>query len=358
MVIDAKDRNALITRIEARLAGDRQTQLRAWLGDDANALPILPVARDQAISLLQLCQDRGPGYLLAFLDQVFGAQASGPAALTDLKSIRQKLEAAVTAQNALQPDDDPYRAYRLRQGPLFLDRDGERALIEELAEGAFRVLVVNGGPRSGKSHCGLFLSHLAEARVAGAVRLIRVRALSADLAGFGPDRLAESIAEQIKANSQAPAADAAREPRWIEKLERWVFLQLEGLATCWIVLDGFGPSPLKPTHDLIRRLAERVAAGGLPFECRLILLNYDTQLLLETECFFREARLGPIMEQHLEAYFRAVTARLPEEKQKVVIPGAVKAVLEKLPPEGDLDRLPRLSRAVEEVTRELVRPNP
>jgi hypothetical protein len=208
----------------------------------------------------------------------------------------------VTELTAFAPPSgvDPYEVVCLSASDIIVNGASLRAAVSELWNPlGKRILVINGPPRSGKSHTLKLLADLQS--TLGRFELVHVDLEECtQIAGLGSALNAEDLADYIIGQmdgyeqSLPPAPTDAQRARWIiqfcnglEKRARTDTRQW------WVVIDGFNKVLLpQPTRDLIKAFVNRVNLTLANF--RIVLIGYDELLIseLRTECsqIMRKAR--------------------------------------------------------------------
>ena len=182
-------------------------------------------------------------------------------------------------QNVWYHDEDPYRSGFVgpRASRAVIDRAGLRSGLHELATDQYRILVVSGGARSGKSHSWVLIDHLRNAKkLAGMHRFVRVTTHTWSGEVTGED-LACSLADKLGLNIELAPSGELAEARIRKILDLLVgrYPQGDGI-TRWIILDGLDrPGVQNSARDVAKRLITLVDEGELP-QTRLIVTGLDT----------------------------------------------------------------------------------
>jgi hypothetical protein len=215
------------------------------------------------------------GKLAALVD---AAASLRPAFLVELKRVMSQLLEPTAAGTGWYHHPDPYRCsfVGLRSARAVIDRVGLRSGLRELVEEQYRVLVVHGQPRSGKSHTWLLVDHLRTAgKLVGVNRFARVTShgWSGEVTG---EALALSLAYKLGLSLElAPSGemDDARVRKFLDRLVG-CYPSDDGVVR-WMILDGLDrPGVQEGARDLARGLIRLVEDGELP-RTRLIVTGLD-----------------------------------------------------------------------------------
>lgn len=201
-----------------------------------------------------------------------------PAFTSELEKTVSQLTQPVAVGGNWYQHDDPYMSYfvGLRRSRAVIDRLGLRAALRELANDEYRVLLVYGKPRSGKTHTWLFVDHLRNAgRLVGNNRFALVTTHDWSDAVTG-EAIAESLAGKLNLSINLAPSDELDEARVRKFLSFLVgaYPQDDGLIR-WIILDGLDrPGVQDGARDLAKGLIRLVDRGELP-QTRLVITGLD-----------------------------------------------------------------------------------
>jgi hypothetical protein len=176
--------------------------------------------------------------------------------------------------------DDPYTSgfVGLRASRAVIDREGLRSGLRDLATDQYRILVVSGKPRSGKSHSWELVGHLRDAgRLGGEFQLVRVTTHAWGSDKVTGEALISSLADKLALGIVLASSGELADARIRKFLDLFVghYPQDDG-KTRWIVLDGLDlPHVEDSARDVAKRLITLVDEGELS-RTRLIVTGLDT----------------------------------------------------------------------------------
>jgi hypothetical protein len=216
------------------------------------------------------------GRLSLLIEQVVRAE---PAFRTELDRRLRLLIAPPGAMHNWYHHNDPYACQFVgpRASRALIDRVELRRGLRALARDDYRILVVNGPSRSGKSHTWVLIDHLRNAgQLIGTHRFARVttHAWSGEVTG---EDLGLSMARKLGLDVRVASSREQDDTRVRKILDTLVgnYPQGDGV-TRWIILDGLDrPDVQASARDLARRLITLVDEGELP-HTRLIVTGLDT----------------------------------------------------------------------------------
>ncbi|MBO3748413.1 hypothetical protein J5X84_20250 [Streptosporangiaceae bacterium NEAU-GS5] len=174
--------------------------------------------------------------------------------------------------------NDPYMSQFVgpRASRAMIDRAGLRNGLRALADEDYRILVIRGPEKSGKSHSWFLVEHLRDAgELIGAHRFARVTTHTWMGSVTGVD-LGLSIARKLLGLDIGLANSGEQPVTLVRKiLDILVGEYPQDGVTRWIVLDGLDrPGVDDSAHDLAKRLIQLVDEGELP-RTRLIVTGLD-----------------------------------------------------------------------------------
>ena len=259
------------------------------------------------------------------------------------------IEAALRARQApaWHMPADPYQVYFLGAMTWFLDRTELRGALRQMNEQDFRVLVVRGEPRSGKTYSTRLIAFLQN------TFNYNIAKIDFGEAVYGPDDLVRSILRQLGRPVDNLPPQQAQAAYWVHELRDWLLGEVGKLARpVWVVLDGFDEDQLQTsTQDLIRDLAVRINEDR-QIPLRLVVLSHrDVQLHIDVDPEMLREQLERIDRPQVAEFF----ARLARDADPTSTPDKVAATVEHifsdLPDPNAADHLRQLSRRVAEATR-------
>jgi hypothetical protein len=211
-----------------------------------------------------------------------------------------------------------------------------------------RLLVVNGRPKSGKSYSKLYVTHLKGA--CSGFAPVWFSAVGGQPESYTPDEVARGIVSVVDGNMAQMPAQHSSDNRRAHELATWVINELGRRSTAFcLFLDGLRNTP-RETHAFIYFLADALTSNLHHVDGRLVLIDYDQELLADLPCGFDEETLDPIQKPDVEKFFlRVHPDPSPENVDK-----AVAKVFSKLTvTPADEQWQSAVAKAVLEVTREL-----
>lgn len=240
-------------------------------------------------------------------------------------------------------NDDPYSCsfVGVRGARAIIDRHGLRRALRDLADEQYRVLIVRGAPRSGKSHTWFLIDHLQTAGKLGGDNLF-IRVTTHNWSGqvTGED-LARSLVARLDLNIDLAPSSELDDTRVRKLLDRLVGLYpgRDGV-TRWIFLDGLDRPGVQDTaRDFAKGLVRLVEDGELR-NTRLIVTGLDPlgmrlgYAVLEEEI--------PVIDRDLVASFlREVTGHLGHTVTDSDLEACVCEILGTNPEERDLEEVER-----------------
>jgi hypothetical protein len=193
------------------------------------------------------------------------------------KALEDRLQVLRT-QRTWYHHEDPYASSFVGPGAsrAVIDRDTLRKGLHDLATDQYRILLVSGKKRTGKSHTWVLITHLRDAgRLLGEHRFVRVTAHDMADVVTGED-LVSSIADKLGLTVPLTPSGELPDARARKFLDMVVgrYPQGDGV-TRWIILDGLDlPMVQDSARDVAKRLVALVAEGELP-QTRLIVTGLD-----------------------------------------------------------------------------------
>jgi hypothetical protein len=271
---------------------------------------------------------------------VRGAAVREPALLAELEQRLAEL-AAPPGAASWYAHADPLGSRFVGPGAkrAVVDRAELRAGLRALSTDDYRILLVSGGPRTGKSHTWVLIDHLRNTgRLAGAHRFVRVttHAWSGPVTG---EDMAGSVAAKLGVDLRLVESREPEETRVRKILDKLVGSYPQDDAVRWIVLDGLDrPAVRDSARDFARRMITLVDEGELP-RTRLVVTGLDV-LGLDLGFGVCTETIPAIDAVLVKAFLTDVAAHLARETGEAEIDALVAEVL---PPGG-----PRDLRVVEE----------
>lgn len=248
-------------------------------------------------------------------------------------------------------DADPYAACYLWGAVPFANRSGFRECLRLLKRGERVVLVVNGDPKSGKSHSYQLVAYAAERD--RAYKPVLVDLTSTTLPAREPVDIANAILWAIDPTIESPPAP--RNARELGNLCR----QMAGHLSrnddpVWVVFDGLSQTRIPDlTRQMVNWMIYEVQNSSIP-NLRLILLGYTDPIvgtnrieheqianlaLTELKALLHEAverRKLAADDTTISTHAETISSELARDRSKGLTPlsAALQSVLESLEPEG------------------------
>lgn len=207
---------------------------------------------------------------------------------------------AAPAQRAARVIAPPYYACLIANGP-FVDRELLRPALERLhapkpaAAKKPRILVVAGGPSSGKTHTKFLINHLGES-FAFQPAIVDFSRWPSELR---PEDLGQRIAMRLSLQGM-PAPGNEQITRWSIAFFDWFAAAVAG-AERWVVIDFGRVSISTAVAEFIDELATQVT-DSLP-KMRLVLLGYSKPLTTSAKRILEQDDTKEITAQELSLFF-------------------------------------------------------
>ncbi|HEX8409760.1 MAG TPA: effector-associated domain EAD1-containing protein [Thermoanaerobaculia bacterium] len=233
-----------------------------------------------------------------FLGELVAAFARMFAHDADVQQFMTSL--AAPAQRATRTIAPPYYACFITNGP-FVDREPLRPVLERLhapapnATKKPRILVVTGGPNSGKTHTKYLLNHLGE-QFGFQPAIVDFSRSAKELT---PEDLGQRIATRLGLTGM-PAPGNEQITRWTMNFFDWFVAAVEGTER-WLVLDFGRISISSAVTEFIDELAMQVN-DSLP-KMRLVLLGYAKPLTTAVKRIVEQDDTKAITERELATFF-------------------------------------------------------
>lgn len=344
LLLEPTQRDVVFRRIQEQTGGNALALIGAWMGNDVrDRLTVMPTNKEQIDELLRFCEKdglSGPApLLLKLLDRP--ELLLYPEMADLLASLRKKKADIAQA--------DPYGQCLLMQKP-FINRWNFRRVLQAFVarNPTRRLLVVNGRPKSGKSYSKLYVTHLKSACTGFAP--VWFSAVRGQAESYTPDEVARGIVSVVDGNvAQMPAQHSSDNKR-AHDLATWVINEMGRRSTAFcLFLDGFRNAP-RETHAFIYFLADALTSNLHHVDGRLVLIDYDPEVLEDLPYGFDKEELDPIQRPDVEKFFLSV---LPDPSPANV-DRAVEKVFSKLTvTPADEQWQAAVAKAVLEVTRGL-----
>lgn len=200
--------------------------------------------------------------------------------------------------------DDPFKEVWLESDRPFIDRHDLRERLRLLCTGSSTTLLVNGQPKSGKSHSFYLAQHVARPR-----GFITSHFAVADYPQ--PDKLASEILERLGVDIAPVNQGVENAQRWGEKLAAQIAdVTAKQKLPRIFVFDDFPDGELPAgTSKLIVRLA-KFADEELRAYLRLVLIQFTAELPPALEDVAEQDHPEPFTDQDiLQALQQIATAR-------------------------------------------------
>jgi hypothetical protein len=255
-------------------------------------------------------------------------------------ALKAELEASAGSLAAVLPGEKPYRACLVRGTTAFIDREDLRSALEELAEGGTRVVVINGGEKTGKSWSVELIRHVGAKRADFDVVYVD---LKEDVGpGYTLQSLMSDIASQMRQDLSTLPASKPDDPQYAGHARNWFSQHLKNDGPVWwIVFDGVDQCKLDGSLlDFIQSMAKWAERKFTML--RLVIISHKN-VLPEIEHRVLRETIGPITHAELRSFF----ARLREIRKRPPNPEEDDALALQLMADFPLHvehRLPRLAK--------------
>lgn len=342
-LLSSTQKDVIYRRVQEQIGDQPMNTIGAWMGNAVrDRLLLMPTLGQQISELLRFCEEDGLAgprpLLLELLDR--------PELL-----IHPEIT-AIVAELRKKKDDlgqtDPYGQCLLMRKP-FINRWNFRQVLQDFVarNPTRRLLVVNGGPKTGKSYSKLYVTHLKAA--CSGFAPVWFSTVNGQAESYTPDVVARNVVSSVGGNLGLMPAQRGTDSRWAQELAAWVIHELgQRYSAFCLLLDGLRAAP-QATHSLIYFLADALTSNLHHVDGRLVLIDYDPDALAELPYGFDEEDLHPIQKPDVEKFFLRVLPDPSDDNVKT----AVEKVFAKLTvTPADAQWQAAVSKAVLEVTRE------
>ena len=212
--------------------------------------------------------------------------------------------------------ENPYKAWRLLGGQLFVDRVPLRRVIErELNNQLGKPILVVDGPRlSGKTHNLMYINHLQNSLKNFEIVWLDLEELALEQQ-VEPEDIGRSIVTQMGLEGMPPRQNE-QASTWGRHFCEWLSTKIPDLEqTYWIVIDHCDKVLLpQGSRDLLVHLTKFIPIKLKPH--RLVLLgypNWETLPVLVKNFAIRET-MGLIDGAELDTFFRLLYQEQQEQR--------------------------------------------
>jgi hypothetical protein len=222
--------------------------------------------------------------------------------------LEQVLRPLLAPADLWYPCRDPYYCGFFGPGATtaMIDRDGLRTGLQNLVNDQYRVFIVSGARKSGKTHSWLLIDHIRQAgKLAGHECVcVSTHDWSTGTKVSGA-MMVQAIADQLSLNVRATGSDELGEARTRKLLNLLAGEYPKGDGvTRWIVLDGLDRDEAMnavDAKDVALKLIPMVNTSRLP-DTRLVITGFDPlwlqsrrQILFETIPAIDEIRVSSFL---------------------------------------------------------------
>jgi hypothetical protein len=186
--------------------------------------------------------------------------------------------ASLRSEHVWYRHDNPYTSGFVGHGAsrAVIDRLDLRRGLQALAENRYRILMISGEARSGKSHSWLMIDHLRNAgKLTGSFVRVTTHTWSGQVTG---EDLVQSLIDKLGFSlglTPSGELEDARIRKLLDLLVGYVVARDDGV-TRWIILDGLDrPGVQNSARDAVKRLMTLVEDDELP-RTKLIVTGLDT----------------------------------------------------------------------------------
>ncbi|MCY1018025.1 hypothetical protein [Pyxidicoccus sp. MSG2] len=344
LLLEPTQRDVVFRRIQELTGGHALALIGAWMGNDLrDSLNTVLTNKEQIEELLRFCEKDGLSgpqpLLLKLLDRP--ELRIYPEVAAILADLRKKKDTLVQT--------DPYGQCLLMRKP-FINRWNFRQVLQDFVarNPTRRLLVVNGRPKSGKSYSKLYVTHLKAA--CSGFAPVWFSTVGGQPESYTPDEVARGIVAVVDGNVGQMPAQHSSDNRRAHDLATWVINELgrRSMAFC-LFLDGLRNAP-RETHAFIYFLADALTSNLHHVDGRLVLIDYDKELLADLPYGFDEDNLDSIQKPDVEKFFLRVH---PDPSQDNIDKAVAKVFSKLTVTPADEQWQAAVAKAVLEVTREL-----
>jgi hypothetical protein len=240
------------------------------------------------------------------------------------------------------PNKRPFETCLLALSLPFINRSITRNAIElflnplvpTIKPAGAGVLIVNGGPKSGKTFTHKYINYVSSIFAEQKFKVVYIDYKSHLVSRFGPAELTASLVSKINpqwanlGSNALPVLDAQQPARWGLELAKFVADAARNTGIKWlIILDHFNdPDVPRETIELIQVIAEVAMASKYPEASdtvKLVLLDFNAPV----PNFMNRLRVEEISDvdkNDIVLYFE----RFAEFKKKTIEPEAVQALVD------------------------------
>lgn len=256
--------------------------------------------------------------------------------------LEQVLRPLLATADIWYPCHDPYYCGFFGPGATtaMIDRDGLRTGLQNLANDQYRVFIVSGARKSGKSHSWLLIDHVRQAgKLAGHECVcVSTHDWSAGTKVSGA-MMVQAIADQLSLQVKATESDELGEARTRKLLNLLTgqYPKSDGV-TRWIVLDGLDRDEAinaVDAKDVALKLIPMVNTNRLP-DTRLVITGFNP-LWLPTKRQILFESITAIDEARVSAFLSATAGHLGYEVDPKSLAALVSEVLNAGGPSLDLE---------------------
>jgi len=260
--------------------------------------------RELVMSAVQLCLKDGWGHSPPWISLLL-------VVLPETDTLVE-IRASLSARPPLPPD--PMNATILSTGAPFVNRSELRRHVRRLATEAARaqpILVVNGGPKLGKSYSAAFLDHFSQQEDAIVTHHLQLDPDTAQ--DTGPEEVARDLVWKMGRSVDGMPRPQTNKKRYVQDLANWVLNEAARSDTRhWFVMDNFQGDLLRAdTRDLLVALSSNLLTGVYTSRCRLILLGFDRSTLTVDSARVEAEEVEAADDAEIEACIGEIMRRVP-----------------------------------------------
>ena len=223
-----------------------------------------------------------------------------------------------------------------------VDREQLRRHLRDLSSGMYKVLLVEGGPRSGKSHTWRLIEHLMTAGPPAGLPMFSAVKVSIHSLGtqVNAGEIMGTLADRLGLDLNLAASSEMPDARTRKMVDRFIGQLPDDGKIRWIVIDGLDRPGVDPDCvDLARRLVSVIEEGELP-NTRLVITGLPEGDSIGSRFVLYET-IKEIKEDDIERFIRGVA----EDIKKPINSPTVEQIVREILPEVESPGPPRFGRS-------------
>lgn len=212
---------------------------------------------------------------------------------------------------------DPFESRFVGGGAsrAMIDREGLRRGLRELVSDEYRVMVVTGSPRSGKSHSWRLVEHLREIGPASGVppfRAVLVTTHDWSVPAKAEDVMA-ALVDNLGIDLDIRLTDELPESRARKLVNKLIGRYPDDGVLRWIVFDGLDRPGVQPeVVELVLRIARAANDGRLP-KTRILVTGLNETIDSDLEGLIRREEIPALRTETFRDFFISIADHLNRE---------------------------------------------